>query len=149
MELEKKNYQILKTRNYLKLNKLFFFFNGTNKNSDKWLLVEQQLKSLGYYSYKITNRPMHRTLNKSIYINIKPIVNGITFLIKPSSNSYVLTKSIFKKNFEPLFFIILAVKLNNKIYSYPQIQKINTFEYKINKLILYKFSIKHTKNCYK
>ena len=149
MELNKKNYDTKKIKKYFKLNKLFFFFNGANKNSIKWLKIEQEIKSFGYKLYKISNKTTQQTLNNSVYLNVKPLFNGLNYVIKPLSNYYKLTKDILKKKFEPLFFIILAIKINNNIYTGTKIKKIKSLTYKENKLLFYQFAITHLKNYYK
>lgn len=46
MELTFKNYKMTKTKTYIKKNKLFFFFDGVHRNSNHWVLVEQELKNI-------------------------------------------------------------------------------------------------------
>ena len=148
MLLKKKNYETLKVKTYLKNDKLVFFFNGVNRNSKKLLRVEQELKSLGYCSYKVLNKIALKTLNNSIHLNTKPLFNGLKFFIKPSKKPYKLTRNIFQKNFEPLLFLIMAVKINNRIYSRTQLKSLHSIKYNENKLLLYQFMTTNLKNYY-
>lgn len=145
MKLNKKSYNIFKTKNYLKFNALFFFCQGASKNSKQWLYIEQEIKALGYQSYKVLNKPTSNALQNSIYLNSKPLLNGLNFIIKPFKKSSELTKNVFKKKFEPLLFLLTAIKINNKIYSITQFKKLYILKYKENKLLFYQFAIAHLK----
>ena len=48
---------------------------------------------------------------------------------------------MFKKKFEPLLFFVIALKINNKIYSETQVQELCSLKYKENKILLHQFSI--------
>ena len=148
MLLKKKDYETLKIKTYLKNEKLIFFFNGVNRNSKKILNAEQNLKALGYCSYKVLNKITLKTLNNSVHLNTKPLFNGLNFFIKPFKKSYKLKKSIFQKDFEPLFFSVIAIKINNKVYSKTQIKSLHSIKYNENKLTLYQFLNTNLKNCY-
>ena len=149
MEIKNKDYKITETKTYLKINTLFFVFNGISRNSNNWLNVEQELKTLGYKPYKILNKITKKTLNSSIYFKIKPIINGSTFFIKPINTQCKIDKDIFLRSFEPLLFIILAIKINNKMYSANQIKTLRSLSYKENKLIIQQFIVTHMKTYYK
>ena len=83
MLLEKKDYEMLKVKTYLKSENFTFLSDGVNRNPRKLLKVEQDLKALGYCSYKVLNRITLKTLNDSIYPNVKPLFNGLSFFIRP------------------------------------------------------------------
>ena len=83
MKFNLKHYKLSKTRKYIKTNNLFFFFNGTNLDSENWIKTEQNLKNLKLNYYKIYNRIAIKTIKNSIYKNIKQIITGVTFFIKP------------------------------------------------------------------
>ena len=118
MEFDSKSYKIYKTKQYLKQNRFFFILNGINRNSYDWTtLTEQTLKNKNFHSYKNFNKITKKTLNNSTYKNAISIVKGSTFFIKSTNKKYKLAKQILTNNFEKLFFVILAIKLNNKSYS--------------------------------
>jgi hypothetical protein len=142
MKLTPKNYKTIKTKNYLKKNNLFFFFNGINQNSNNWIRTKQDLQNLNLNYYKIFNKTSIATFKNSIYKNNDAPINGLTLLIKPTSHNILITKKILF-SLDP--FIFLAFKLNNKIYSLTQIKQINSFSYYNNKLLLYKFGITNIK----
>jgi hypothetical protein len=143
MEFTSKNYKIIKTKNYIKKNNLFFFFGGVNRNSNDWILVEQDLKNIHFNYYKIFNRTTKKTLSNSIYKIIKPAINGITFLIKPKTKQ--MSKQVLMASFEPLLFNMLAIKLNNKIYQITQLKNNYSLIYKDNKILTFQFGVTNLK----
>lgn len=145
MKFTLKSYKTSKTKNYLKANNLFFFFSGVNRNSDDWVKTEQGLKTINFNYYKVFNKTANKTLQSSIYNNIKPVINGITFFIKPAVTLKPLSKEVMLTQFEPLLFMILGVKFNNKIYSVAQLKKINSLDYSQNKLLIYQFGVANLK----
>ena len=139
MEFNFKNHKITKTRIYLKKNSLFFLFDGVHRNSNNWVLAEQNLKSI-YFNYcKMCNRTSKKTLENSICRAIKPIVNGITFLMNPQ-NKWV-SKQIVTTCFEALLFKMLAIKLNHKFYRTIQLKTSYSFQYKDSKILVFQFRI--------
>ena len=148
MKLSVKDYKIVKIKEYFKASHLFFFVNGISRNSLDWLLTEQGLKTIGFNYYKVLNRTTVKTLNTSIYTNIKPVINGSTFLVKPKPNKYFLKQTILN-TFNPLFFELLIIKFNNKIYPMSSLKNTYSLEYKETKLLLYQFNLTHLKTCSK
>lgn len=149
MEFSSKDYKTLKTRQYIKTTKLFFFFTGIDRSSNNWILIEQNLTNLKFNYYKVFNKTATQTLQNSIYNSIKPVINGTTFLIKPTSNSKLLSKQTLINNLEPLLFIMLAIKLNNKIYPTKKLKSLNSLEYYENKLLFYQFGLANLKAYFK
>lgn len=148
MEFSSKEYHIKKTKNYIMKNNLFFFFNGINRKSNDWISIEQEIQNLSFSYYKILNKISKNTLNDSIYANISPLINSVTFLFKPlinNDNSKEITKQKILTNFEPLLFILLAIKLNNKVYSKNQLINNFSFKYKENKLLFFQFNTTNIK----
>ena len=145
MKFSAKEYGIIKTKNYIKNVNLFFFFNGINLNSGDWVTIEQKLKKINFSYYKILNKTSKKTLQNSIYSNSSAIVNGITFTLKPVQPINELTKYSLINNFEPLLFTLLAIKLNNKVYSKKQLNNQFTFHYRDSKLLFFKFGLANIK----
>lgn len=138
MEFNSKDYQILKTKDYFKTKNFFFFFNSINHDSNSLVILEQKLNSLNFNYFKVFNKLTNNILKNSIYNNIK-IANGIIFFIKPKMDSKAQSKQIIVSNFELLLFTLLAIKLNNKIYTTMHFKNMDSLEYKENKLSLYQF----------
>lgn len=149
MEFSSKEYKTSKTKQYIKTTKLFFFFTGIDKSSNDWILIEQNLNNLKFNYYKVFNKITTQTLQNSIYNNVKPVINGITFLIKPTFESQLLSKQVLINSFEPLFFVMLALKLNNKVYSTKRLGNMSSLEYHENKLLLYQFGLTNLKFYFK
>lgn len=146
MEFSSKEYHIKKTRDYVTKKNLFFFFNGVNKKSNDWINVEQELQKLSFSYYKILNKISKKTLNESIYLNVSSLINSVTFIIQPErTGGKEITKQMLLKSFEPLGFILLAVKVNNKVYSNKQLLDILSFKYEENKLFFFQFSVTNIK----
>lgn len=145
MKLNSKTYKINKTKNFTKTNKLFLFYNGTNKKAHDWIATEQELKNVHFEYYKVFNKTALKTFNNSTFKNFKSTINSITFFIKPLSNNTIIQKHILLNNFESLLFKLINVKLNNKIYSIKQLNKTYSMNYKYNKLLLYQFEIANLK----
>jgi len=148
MKLSVKDYKTMKTKEYFKWNNFFFILNGINRNSLDWLLTEQGLKTIGFNYYKVLNQTTIKTLNTSIYINIKSLVTGSTFFIKPEPSKYFL-KQIILTTFNPLFFELLIIKLNNKAYTINSLKNTYSLEYKGTKLLFCQFLLTHLKTCLK
>jgi len=149
MKLTSKEYKILKIKKYFKNNNIFFLFNGLNTTTYNWMTTEQELKRINFNYYKIFNKTSYNEINTSIYQNLTPTINGVTFFLKPKKNLKLLTKHLLLTNFKTFLFDILAVKFNNKLYSIQQIKKISSLNYLKNNLILYQFSVTNLKSCFK
>jgi hypothetical protein len=145
MKFSSKEYHIKKTKTHLKKTKLFIFFSGINRNSNDWIVVEQKLKVLNFYYYKIFNRISKNTIKNSVYSKTWTLINGITFFVKPIKQEKDLTKSVLLKTFDNLTFTFLALKLNNKIYSKNELEKNFSLNYRDNKLLLFKFGLTNLK----
>jgi hypothetical protein len=148
MDLTTKKFKIEKTKNFIKHYNLFIFLNGINRNSNDWILIEQELKKINFNYYKIFNKTSKTTLNSSIFLNTSSLINSMTFLLKPTEKKDI-NKNILFNRIEALIFSLLAVKINNKIYSKPQLKTLISFNYKNNKLLFYKFLISNTKTIFK
>ena len=148
MKLNRKEYQIMKTKEYLKKNKLFFFLNGVNKNSDDWRKTEQSLSTMEFFFFKSSNKITNKELKNSSFKNLKEIVNGPTFLIKPKVKAQ-LSRDVILPTFCSLLFILLAIKVNNKIYPLTVLTKNqNSINYASNTLLFYQYSVTHLKRPY-
>lgn len=145
MDFTTKEYTIKKTKSYIQSNNLLFFFNGINRSSIDWVIVEQSLKNINFDYYKIFNQTSKKTLNNSVYKNVTPLINGITFFIKTIASTKELSNPVLLNSFEPLLFTLLAVKLNDKIYSHQQLKSIYSLNYKDNKLLFFQFGITNLK----
>lgn len=141
MKLNHRIFKIFETKKYFKKDKFFFFFSGINISSNKLAdETEQKVKKIDFTYYKILNKTTYKTLKKSIYSNIKFIIKGLTFVIKFNDNKKLLSKNNILTTLDLLFFILLAIKFNNKIYTTTMLKKINLLEYKKNKQLLHQFS---------
>lgn len=148
MKLDGKTYKLIKTKKYFKTNKFFFFVQGIHQNSLDRLVAEQKLFTIGFTNYKLLNQIAIKTLNTSIYSKNRFVIRSNTFLIKPHINNKFLKHEILN-TLNSLFFEVLIIKLNNKIYSAKSLKNIYSFDYVGMKLLFYQFSLTHLKNWYK
>ena len=136
-----KNYRNLKTKNFLKKNRLIFFMNIISMNSNEWFYFQQRLKKENFNYYKIFNKTTKKILTDSIYKTIKFIPSSVLFLIKPNLNiKKSLTKQILINNFK--FF---ALKLNNNTYHTIQLIKNYSLNYYSSSLLIFQFINSHLK----
>lgn len=145
MKLNTKEYQKIKTKEYLKKNQLFFFLNGVNRNSNDWRKTEQSLATMGFMFFKSFNKITNKELKNSTFKNLKEIINGPTFFMKPKSKAQ-LSRDVLLSKFCPLLFILLAIKINNKIYPLVVLKKNqNEINYTSNNLLFYQFNVTNLK----
>lgn len=147
MDFNLKNYRIFKTKKYLKNSEFFLLYHAPKLNSKEWIKIEQELKKLNLEYYKVFNGTTLKTMNNSIYKNFTPLISGIVIFIKPIEKFTELDLQILNKNLKS-FFVLLAIKLNNKIYSIEQIKNIPGFSYNKNMFSLYRNLEKYIKMSY-
>jgi hypothetical protein len=144
MEFNLIDYKIFKVKYMLKFAHLFFFFNSTRLKSRNWVFVEQALNSIKLSYYKVYNISTNKIINNSVFKNgNKLIVNGTTIFVtlnKKKLNNKIFPSSTRVINAHPLL-IFLSAKINNKVYSSSQIEKINFSSYNKN-LSIFCYSIK-------
>ena len=144
MKLSIKDYKIARAKKYFKSGDFFFFVNGLNQNSLNWLLTKQKLKTVEFNDYKILNTTTVKTLNTSIYAKITLVTKGSTFLIKPQQTKLFLKQTVLT-TFSPLFFELLIVKFNNRIYLADLLKNMYSLEYPKTRLLSYQFNLTHLK----
>ena len=145
MQLNLKNYQISKTKNYLKKNNFVLLSIGANQNSQNWLKIEQELNKLQLNYYKTYNNTTKKIIKNSIYKNSINIINSTFFLLKPKDKNKFSTKNNLINMVNSIFFTTLAIKLNKKFYSISQSKNINSFNYKKNMSLIYQFLLTNLK----
>jgi len=146
MKLLLKDYKTIKTKNFIKNSSFFIIFNGVNPHTSSRILTEQELKKLELSSYKLYNKTSKILIRVSIYKVIEPAINGITFLIKPFEKNKELSKQQITNNLKSLLFIMLVIKLNNKIYSARQFKHVNTLYYQQMKMLFYQYGLTNVKS---
>jgi hypothetical protein len=129
MDFNLKKYRVLKVKKIFKKSELIFFFNSAKIKSNKWIKIEKQLKKLKLEYYQIFNNTTFKTIKNSIYTNINQIVSGVILLIKPIHKSTQIELKVIKKFLDSLF-VLLCIKLNNKVYTTTQLKNLNTLSYK-------------------
>jgi hypothetical protein len=148
MKLDGKIYKLIKTKKYFKIHKIFFFVQGVNQNSSDRLSTKQKLCTIKFTSYQLLNQIAIKTLNASIYYKNKFVIKSNTFLVKPHLN-YKFLKHLTLNTFNSLFFELLLIKFNNRVYSPNSLKNIYSFNYFEKNLLFYQFCKAHLKNWYK
>lgn len=135
-----KNYQNLKIKHYLKNNSILLLTNGINQKATNWVKFEQGLKTINLKYYKPYNKISRKIIKNSIFLNFTNLINGPFFFLSIRNRKILFDNKILKK--ETLKFLklqLLALKLNKKIYSIKQIQKLNSLIYKEVISVFYQF----------
>jgi len=57
------------------------------------------------------------------------MINGVVLFVTPEFKTTLLNTKVLKKKLEPLF-ILLALKLNNKLYTPSQLKNLDVLSYK-------------------
>jgi hypothetical protein len=148
MQLNLKNYQLSKTKNYLRKNNFLLLAIGANQNAQNWLTIEQGLHKLKLKYYKTYNNTTKKTIKNSIYTNSIHMVNSTFFLLAPQKKNKNLTKTNFINTLNSILFTVMAIKLNKKVYSISQSKNLNSFDYKKNVSIAYQFLLTNLKFSY-
>ena len=128
MKLNLKEYRGLKVEKHFQDYSFFFLYNSTKIKSEKWVLIEQDLKALKLEYNQIFNKTSIKTIDNSIYKNIKYVFSDVTIFMKPIYKSTKLDIKTLNKKLDNLF-IILLIKLNNKIYITSQFKNLKEFSY--------------------
>jgi len=148
MDFNLKNYQIFKLKKYFKNNDFFFIFHSAKSNSGQWTITEQNLRKLKLSYYKTLNGTALKTLKNSIYRNISPIVTSFVVFINPKFKTKEFDLNLLTKDLKPSFSLV-ALKLNNKVYSLAQLKGVKSLSYKKNVFNLHKTLDRHLKTSYR
>jgi hypothetical protein len=147
MDFNLKNYQIFKSKKYFKNNDFFLLFHSAKLNLTKWTNTEQNLKKLKLNYYKPLNGTTFKTFKTSIYQNFSSVVGGFIIFINTNYKTTELDLSSIIKSMNP-FFVLISVKLNNKIYSPAQLKGMKNLSYSKNMFNFHKSLDKHLKTSY-
>ena len=137
MRLYFKKYQSDKALNILKKDSLLLFSINANRNSNNWLTLEQSINKLAITYTKIYNSAVKKTFEKSIFKNLKNLIGGTFFFLKPKKIQKI--KNTIINSLNAVQFTIIVTQLNKKLYSVPQLSTINSLSYRNNIKILYQF----------
>ena len=129
MDFNHKAYQIIKLKKYFKNNDFFLLFHSAKLNLMKWVITEQNLKKLKLDYHKPLNKTTVKTLENSIYKNFNANIAGFIMFINTTYKTTELNLPSIIKNLKPSF-ILVSIKLNNKIYSTTQLNGLNDLSYK-------------------
>jgi hypothetical protein len=144
MDLTTREYQMAKTKSYLKKNEICFFFqNRTGKASD-WLLTEQKVASLNLNYYRLNTRSAQKVLKSSKHRFKEPLISSTTSVLTQTKLAIHFHKFAFNKI--SMAFLFLAIKVNNCIYSTGQLKSLFVFHYRFKQLAMYNFLLANIKN---
>lgn len=147
MDFNFKTYQIVKLKEYFKNQSLFFLFHSAKLNLTRWTSTEQNLKKLKLSYYKPLNKTTVKTFKNSIYKNFSSNIAGFILFINSNSKKIELNLPTIVKNLKPSFTLV-AIKLNNKVYSTTQLKELNSLSYNKSVFNLYKVLDKQLKTSY-
>lgn len=147
MDFKLKTYQKVKIKQYFKNNQFFFLFHAAKLNSTKWIVIEQNLKKLKLNYYKPLNKIGVKILKSSVFRNVSSNIAGFILFVNVRSKNTILNLPYLVKSLKSSF-ILIAIKLNNKIYSRTQIKGLEDLCYKKSAFNFYKVLDKHLKTSY-
>lgn len=148
MQFDFKHYQFDKTKQYLIKNNFFFLTIGANHNAQHWLSVEQELYKLKLNYHKIYNNTTIKLIKKSTYKNSTNLIKSTFFFISPKKTFLPVNKNKMLRSLNIIKFTLLAIKLNNKMYTKLQTTNLKSFSYKNNISIMYQFLLTNLKQSY-
>ena len=123
-----KTYKLLKIKHFIKTKRILFFFHGISTNNKSWVKIEQTLINHGLHYYRIYNSIATNTLNNSIFKSLISLINGPVILINDrDSKKLSITPKKLKKIKFPMH--LLCLKLNDKVYTKKQINKLTKLTY--------------------
>lgn len=128
MDFNLKNYKTIKLKTRFTKPKLLILFNSSKPNFKNWAGVEKKLIKLKFECYQIHNKTAIKLLTNSILKHSINLISSLTIFTNPKYNSNKLKIKDIEKHLKPLF-IVLFIKLNNKIYYNTQIKTLNIFSY--------------------
>ena len=135
MKFSTKNYKIFKIKHHFKETKFFIFCHGTNSNISEWLDVEQDLVRSQLSYYRSYNSLTKRSISNSIFKNLTRLANGPLFFIstyKKRQMNQALTKMIAVNK----LLTSMCIRMNDRVYSVPQLINISTLNYLTNIVLL-------------
>jgi len=148
MDFNLKDYQIFKLKKYFKNNGFFFLFHSAKLSLNQWITVEQELKKLKLNYYKTLNGTTLKTFEKSIYKNSRPVITNFVIFIDSKFKTTEFDLEKLTKDLKPSFSLV-ALKLNNKIYSSAQLKGVKSLSYKKNMFNLHRSLDQHLKTSYR
>lgn len=131
-----KKYQTIKINSYIKINTFLLFFQSNKSKNISWKKNEQTLKKLKLTYYKTINKIVLRKFKNSIYKNFTTLISGVILLVTTTDKKRFEKFEKIKKTLQSNFSLI-SVKLNNKIYSVNELQKISYLSHTQNLFIFY------------
>lgn len=134
MKFNTKSYKVFKIKHHFKKAKFFIFCHGTNSSISEWLNVEQDLVRSQLSYYRSYNSLTKKSLRDSIFKNLTKLANGPLFFVsvyKERHMSQALTKIIFVNK----LLTSMCIRMNDKVYSVPQLINISTLNYITNIVI--------------
>nr|QTI83188.1 hypothetical protein [Minutocellus polymorphus] len=134
MKFNTKHYKVFKIKHHFKKAKFFIFCHGTNSNISEWLNVEQDLVRSQLSYYRSYNSLTKKSISDSIFKNLTKLANGPLFFVsmyKEKPMNQALTKMIAVNK----LLTSMCIRMNNRIYSVPQLINISTLSYITNMII--------------
>jgi hypothetical protein len=141
-----KIYQFLKIKSFLKTNNIIFLFSGINLNQNSLIQLEQNFIKLNFVYYKVYNELTIKLFKNSTFYNFNKLISGPFFFFRTKKK--IMIDILDFENSKFLFFLLLALKFNNRIYSILQIKNLYSINYKNNLVVLYQFLITSIKKCF-
>jgi hypothetical protein len=135
MDLTTREFQMTKTKKYLKYYKISFFFQNSTEKASDWISTEQKVVSLNLNYYKFNALSAQKILKSSKHRLKRSLISITTSVLTQTQAFTNFNKFQFDKI--STAFLLLAVKINNCIYSTEQFKNLFVFTLRVTQLALY------------
>ena len=136
MKFTVKTYKHLTIKTYFKKFRFFFLYNTIIQKNNFKIIQELKKQELKYC--KLYNTLTILIMQNSIYRNYTSLINGLIMIVLPKTSMNLNTLVQFND-----IITLVAIKVNNFLYSSKQINLIIKFEYLKDSLCLIK-TVKHS-----
>lgn len=143
MDFTTRDYQMAKTKSYLKNDKLCFFFQNSTEKAYNWLTTEQIVENLNLKYYKVNTLSAQKIFVDSKHKLKSFLIKSTTTFFKQKSPCSSFNKFTFDRI--TATFSLIAIKVNNIILSIEQFKNLHVFYYQIAILIIYSCFIANIK----
>jgi hypothetical protein len=143
MDFTAREYQMYKTKHSLKAHKICFFSQNITERAPDWIATEQKVDSLDFNYYKMNTRAAHKVIRGSKHLLKSSLIACTTALLFRKRNFKTYKKVSFDRIATE--FVLLAVKVNNIIYSTKQLKNLLIFYYRIMLLGVHKLILANIK----
>lgn len=141
-----KDYKFKKIKNYIKKKHILLMASKLIFDSIQNLNFKQLLNQLNFNSLNVETKKLIKTLEFSIFKYLKICLTNSILFLSYNINNYKIKSKFFQYLNDYIY--VLNLKLNNKFYSFKQINNIIEFNYYKTVNLLYNYLNKTLNNLF-